>query len=185
MSTILHTTVGGIASSLGGGNISSGALGTGFSDVLLSNVHDNSVKEWLIIIIGSMAGKDGAFTALNRTKYNDELHPNYASDRVKLVQTIEENGREETVEWYWRVARVLNPEALNCSLASFNAYSCMFAGYYAHAFPVQTDYISNLLFAMLWITGANFLGLVFGWLSIFLSGLGKRVSDVTETSKNY
>lgn len=78
----------------------------------------------------------------------------------------------------------LKIEALNCSLASFNAYSCMFAGYYAHAFPVQTDYISNLLFAMLWITGANFLGLVFGWLSIFLSGLGKRVSDVTETSKS-
>lgn len=66
--------------------------------------------------------------------------------------------------------------ALNCSLVSFNAYSCIFAGYYAQSFPVQADYISNLCYAVLWITGANFLGLVFGWLSICLSELGKRVT---------
>ncbi len=59
-----------------------------------------------------------------------------------------------------------------CSLASFNAYSCMFAGYYAHAFPVQADYISNLGYAVVWITGANFIGLIFGWLSIGLAKLG-------------
>jgi len=62
---------------------------------------------------------------------------------------------------------------LSCSLASFNAYSCMFAGYYANTFPMQNGYMSNLLYAMLWITGANLIGLIFGWLSIQLSMLGK------------
>jgi len=71
----------------------------------------------------------------------------------------------------------LKIETLNCSLVSFNAYSCMFAGYYATSFPAQTGYVSNLFYAVLWITGANFLGLVFGWLSIKLAGVGKTVSE--------
>jgi len=111
MTTVLHTTVGGIASSLGG-NAFSGALGAGaseFAQTILGNIKDNSVKEWISVIIGSMAGKDGAFTALNGTKYNEELHPNYASDREKLVETIEEAGREEDVAWYWKIAQKLTP----------------------------------------------------------------------------
>lgn len=71
----------------------------------------------------------------------------------------------------------LKAAAFNCSLASFNAYSCMFAGYYAQAFPAQTGYISSLFFAVLWITGANLIGLGFGWLSIYLSGLRKSVNE--------
>lgn len=71
----------------------------------------------------------------------------------------------------------LKVEIFNCSLPSFNAYSCMFAGYYAHSFPVQADYASNLFFAVLWITGANFLGLIFGWLSIHATGLGKSTNE--------
>ncbi|WP_019552262.1 DUF1097 domain-containing protein [Propionispira raffinosivorans] len=71
----------------------------------------------------------------------------------------------------------LKIKGLDCSLASFNSYSCMFAGYYAASFPVQPVYVYNLGYAVLWITGANFLGLVFGWLSIKLAGLGKTASE--------
>lgn len=66
---------------------------------------------------------------------------------------------------------------LGCSLASFNAYSCMFAGYYAGTFPAQDQYAVGLAYAVLWITGANFLGLVFGYLSIFFSQLGKKPAE--------
>lgn len=52
------------------------------------------------------------------------------------------------------------------SLVSFNAYSCMFAGYYAGSFPAQGSYFAGFIVAIVWITGANFLGLVFGWASI-------------------
>lgn len=58
------------------------------------------------------------------------------------------------------------------SLVSFNAYSCMFAGYYAGNFPVQEDYAMGFCMAFLWISGANFLGLLFGWASIKLTTLG-------------
>lgn len=115
MTTVLHTTVGGIASSLGG-NASSGALGAGaseFAQTILGNIKDNSVKEWISVIIGSMAGKDGAFTALNGFKYNDELHPNYANDRAKLIDIIEEAGREEDVAWYWKLARSVRTDFAN------------------------------------------------------------------------
>ncbi|HWQ79315.1 MAG TPA: DUF1097 domain-containing protein [Anaerovoracaceae bacterium] len=61
-----------------------------------------------------------------------------------------------------------------CSLASFNAYSCMFAGYYAGTFPTQEQYAMGLVYAVIWITGANFLGLIFGYLSVYFAGLGKK-----------
>lgn len=61
-----------------------------------------------------------------------------------------------------------------CSLASFNAYSCMFAGYYAGTFPAQEQFTTGLVYAVIWITGANFLGLIFGYLSIFFSQIGKK-----------
>ncbi|MDR3295217.1 MAG: DUF1097 domain-containing protein [Clostridiales Family XIII bacterium] len=61
------------------------------------------------------------------------------------------------------------------SLVSFNAYSCMFAGYYAGNFPADLaagSYWGGLGLAILWITGANFIGLIFGLASIALSKLG-------------
>ncbi|MDO4845005.1 MAG: DUF1097 domain-containing protein [Oscillospiraceae bacterium] len=58
------------------------------------------------------------------------------------------------------------------SLASFNAFSCMFAGYYAGNFPALADGGAadwkNALIAALWIAFANVVGLCFGWLSIKL-----------------
>lgn len=58
------------------------------------------------------------------------------------------------------------------SLASFNAFSCMFAGYYAGNFPAlanggAADW-KNAVIAALWIAFANVIGLCFGWLSIKL-----------------
>lgn len=57
------------------------------------------------------------------------------------------------------------------SLASFNAFSCMFAGYYAGNFPkVEAggwcDY-KNVIIALCWIAFANVVGLIFGYFSIY------------------
>lgn len=71
----------------------------------------------------------------------------------------------------------LKVPALSYSLVSFNAYSCMFAGYYASNFPAdmaQGNYAMGFVLAILWITGANFIGLLFGWASIWLTTLGKK-----------
>ncbi|KNZ40194.1 DUF1097 domain-containing protein [Acetobacterium bakii] len=64
--------------------------------------------------------------------------------------------------------------ALNISLISFNAYSCMFVGYGAGAYLAISG-MPPLLNAAIWITGANFLGLIFGWLSIKCSSIGQKV----------
>ncbi|MDR0850925.1 MAG: DUF1097 domain-containing protein [Clostridiales Family XIII bacterium] len=64
---------------------------------------------------------------------------------------------------------------LNISLVSFNAYSCMFVGYAAGTF-MPIDGLPGTLNAAIWITGANIIGLLFGWASIFLSSLGKKKS---------
>lgn len=64
--------------------------------------------------------------------------------------------------------------ALSYSLVSFNGYSCMFAGYYAGNFPPQDSYAMGFVYAVLWITGANFIGLLFGWTSIKLTTLVKK-----------
>ena len=48
-------------------------------------------------------------------------------------------------------------------LVGFNAFSCIYAGYYLNAFPVQADYWLNILFAFLYINGANIIGLFEGW----------------------
>jgi hypothetical protein len=63
--------------------------------------------------------------------------------------------------------------ALNISLVSFNAYSCMFVGYGAGAYMTIKG-MPALLNAAVWITGANFIGLIFGWLSIKFTILGKN-----------
>lgn len=59
----------------------------------------------------------------------------------------------------------LKVPVLNISLASFNAYSCMFVGFGAHSYMAVAG-MPAYLNAAVWITGANFLGLIFGWLSI-------------------
>jgi hypothetical protein len=67
----------------------------------------------------------------------------------------------------------LKVSAFNISLISFNAYSCIFVGYGAGAY-LSVEAMPPLLNAAIWITGANYIGLLFGWLSIFLSGLGAK-----------
>lgn len=66
----------------------------------------------------------------------------------------------------------LKTELFSCSLASFNAYSCLFAGYYAGNFPKLEDGSfldwKNLCIAILWIAITNIVGLFCGWLSIRL-----------------
>lgn len=62
---------------------------------------------------------------------------------------------------------------LSYSLVSFNAYSYMFAGFYAGNFPEMDSSILNYGSAILWITGANFIGLLFGLMSIKFASIGK------------
>ncbi len=65
---------------------------------------------------------------------------------------------------------------LNNSLVSFNAYSCFFVGYAAGTFlPIQG--MPTLLNAIIWIAGANFIGVLFGWMSIKLSSLSKKTTE--------
>jgi len=66
---------------------------------------------------------------------------------------------------------------LSYSLVSFNAYSCMFAGYYAGFYFETGSYGGNFVTAILWITGANFLGLLFGWASIAVTTIGAKKEE--------
>ena len=61
----------------------------------------------------------------------------------------------------------LKVPALNYSLISFNAYSCVFVGFSTGTYYAVSG-MPSYLNAFIWITGANFLGLIFGWLSIRL-----------------
>ncbi len=63
--------------------------------------------------------------------------------------------------------------ACGISLISFNAYSCLFVGYGAGEY-MAIEGLPPLLNAMLWIGGANFIGVLFGWLSIAVTGAGKK-----------
>ncbi|SDY45753.1 DUF1097 domain-containing protein [Eubacterium barkeri] len=63
--------------------------------------------------------------------------------------------------------------ACGLSLVAFNAYSCLFVGYGANAFMVVPG-IPALLNAVIWISGANILGLLFGYLSIKLTTIGAK-----------
>lgn len=60
---------------------------------------------------------------------------------------------------------VLKFPAFSTSLVAFNAYSCVFIGYAAKAY-MSVGGMPPLLNAFIWITGANFLGLIFGWFSL-------------------
>lgn len=64
---------------------------------------------------------------------------------------------------------MLKVPGIKYPLVAFNAFSCIFAGYYLQAFPVQADYGWSLVYAFIWIVGANILGLFVGWLSIALT----------------
>lgn len=64
---------------------------------------------------------------------------------------------------------------LNYSLISFNAYSCVFVGFSTGTFYTISGMPTGLN-AFIWITGANFLGLVFGWMSIRLSASRKKAN---------
>lgn len=63
----------------------------------------------------------------------------------------------------------LQVPALSQSTISFNAYSCMFIGYAASAY-LPVGGMPALLNAFIWVTVANFIGVLFGWLSIKLAG---------------
>jgi hypothetical protein len=57
---------------------------------------------------------------------------------------------------------------LNVSLVSFNAYSCFFVGFAAETFkPVSGMEVH--VNALLWVVGANIIGMLFGWASIKLA----------------
>lgn len=60
------------------------------------------------------------------------------------------------------------------SLVGFNSFSCIFAGYYLGAFPIQQDYLINMFLAFIYITGSNLLGLWVGWASQQLSCISFR-----------
>ncbi len=60
------------------------------------------------------------------------------------------------------------------SLVSFNAFSILFAGYYAGVFPAVEPSrwdVNNLLISIGWLGLANIIGLLFGFISIRL-GVG-------------
>ncbi|HHX36430.1 MAG TPA: DUF1097 domain-containing protein [Clostridiaceae bacterium] len=59
----------------------------------------------------------------------------------------------------------LKIELFNISLVSFNAFCCVFAGFGTGSY-LKIDGIPVYLNAFLWITGAHFLGLLTGWISI-------------------
>ncbi len=65
----------------------------------------------------------------------------------------------------------------SCSLASFNAYSCMFAGYYAGNFPKVASSsfdLNNIVISILWIALANIVGLLCGYISVSIGSLGSK-----------
>jgi len=72
----------------------------------------------------------------------------------------------------------LKTKLFSCSLASFNAYSIIFAGFYALNFPniVNGGFgdIGNILIAIAWFSLASIVGLICGYVSITLSTLKKN-----------
>jgi hypothetical protein len=62
---------------------------------------------------------------------------------------------------------------LNVSLVSFNAYSCFFVGFAAGTYMPIPGFETHVN-AIIWVTGGNIVGLLFGWASIKLSQIGKR-----------
>lgn len=73
---------------------------------------------------------------------------------------------------------------INHSLVGFNTFSCVFAGYYLGAFPVQPDYWLNLGYAFAYICGSNIFGLVVGWLAQKLCNFSLRRKTAKEIATN-
>lgn len=67
---------------------------------------------------------------------------------------------------------VLKIPAFSQSLPAFNAYSCVFIGYVAGTY-MHIEGMPDKVNAFIWITGANFLGLIFGWLSLVVEKMLK------------
>ncbi|WP_238727245.1 DUF1097 domain-containing protein [Diplocloster modestus] len=65
--------------------------------------------------------------------------------------------------------------ACNPSLVSFNAYSCIFVGYGAGEY-MSIDGMPPLINALIWIAGANFIGMLFGYASV-------KVTQIFKSSK--
>ena len=68
------------------------------------------------------------------------------------------------------------------SLASFNAYSCLFAGYFAGNYPALANGgpwdLYNVVISILWIALANVLGLICGYLSIRLGVQKNQAKEI-------
>ena len=60
---------------------------------------------------------------------------------------------------------ILKVPAFAQSLPAFNGYSCVFVGYTAGTY-LHIEGMPSMLNAFIWITGVNFPGLVFGWISL-------------------
>ena len=73
---------------------------------------------------------------------------------------------------------------INHSLVGFNTFSCVFAGYYLGAFPIQTDYWLNLGYAFVYICGSNILGLVVGWLAQKMCNFSLRRESAEKMAAN-
>jgi len=72
---------------------------------------------------------------------------------------------------------VLKIPAFSASLPAFNAYSCFFVGF-AYKTYMEVQGMPPLLNGLIWITGANILGLVAGWVSIEVEkGLKKVMKE--------
>lgn len=64
---------------------------------------------------------------------------------------------------------VLRVPLTSCGLAGFNGYSCVFAAYYGGFFPQSGALGHDILMALIFSLVANFIGPVFGYLSIFFT----------------
>lgn len=79
---------------------------------------------------------------------------------------------------------VLLKNPANAAMVAFNAFSCIFAGYYLGAFPVQESYWLNLLVAFACITGSNILGLFVAWLHLELTAAWTRHGQQTAAQES-
>lgn len=75
---------------------------------------------------------------------------------------------------------VLRFPLTSCGLAAFNGYSCVFAAYYGGFFPQTGSPGRDIITALIWSLVANFIGPLFGYLSIFFTFPGRKKEDQTK-----
>ncbi|MDR1136207.1 MAG: DUF1097 domain-containing protein [Clostridiales Family XIII bacterium] len=112
-------------------------------------------------ILPSIAGSVLAVAAFLLIDALSMIMPSMAAVIISVIITV------------FALMMTLKAPAFNPSLISFNAYSCIFVGYAAGAYMV-VDGMPPLLNAAIWITGGNYIGLIFGWLSIYFSNIGSK-----------